>query len=142
MPVMPQNDAGWRIEPPVSVPVAAGARRAGPGTGAPPGGAAGGGAAGPGGGRRGGGGGVVWGPAAAGAGRAAPAPARPREGPPGMRLRSQGLRTGAGPGWPQGATAEFSLDEPIANSSQLSLPSVTAPACASWRTTVASNGDW
>ena len=28
MPVTPANDAGWRIEPPVSVPVAAGARRA------------------------------------------------------------------------------------------------------------------
>ena len=28
MPVMPQNAAGWRMEPPVSVPVAAGARRA------------------------------------------------------------------------------------------------------------------
>ena len=27
MPVTPQNEAGWRIEPPVSVPVAAGARR-------------------------------------------------------------------------------------------------------------------
>ncbi len=28
MPVMPQNEAGWRIEPPVSVPVAAGTSRA------------------------------------------------------------------------------------------------------------------
>ena len=28
MPVTPQKAAGWRIEPPVSVPVAAGARRA------------------------------------------------------------------------------------------------------------------
>ena len=28
MPVTPQNDAGWRIEPPVSVPVLAGIRRA------------------------------------------------------------------------------------------------------------------
>ena len=27
-PVKPQNDAGWRIEPPVSVPVANGARSA------------------------------------------------------------------------------------------------------------------
>src|SRR6218665_1184669 len=126
MPVMPQNDAGWRIEPPGSVPVAAGARRAGPAPGAPPGGVAPRGSV----------------PGAAGARRAATATALPPEEPPGMRLRSQGLRTGAGPGWPQGATAEFSLDEPIANSSQLSLPSVTAPACASWRTTVASNGDW
>ena len=28
MPVTPQKEAGWRIEPPVSVPVAAGATRA------------------------------------------------------------------------------------------------------------------
>ena len=28
MPVMPLSDAGWRIEPPVSVPVAAGTSRA------------------------------------------------------------------------------------------------------------------
>ena len=28
MPVIPQNEAGWRIDPPVSVPVAAGTRRA------------------------------------------------------------------------------------------------------------------
>src|SRR6218665_1918038 len=100
MPVMPQNDAGWRIEPPVSVPVAAGARRA------------------------------------------APAPALPPGEAPGRGLRAPGVGPGDGPRWPQGATAEFSLDEPIAISSQLSLPSVTAPACASWRTTVASNGDW
>ena len=44
----------------------------------------------------------------------------PPEEPPGTRLSSQGLRTGP--------KAEFSLDEPIANSSQLSLPSVTVPA--------------
>src|SRR6218665_3107668 len=115
MPVMPQNDAGWRIEPPVSVPLAAGARRAAPAPAPPPGGPPGKGPRAPGGGTRGG----------------AAATALPPEEPPGVRLRSQGLRTGAGPGWPQGATAEFSLDEPIANSSQLSLPSVTAPACAS-----------
>ena len=28
MPQMPDSDAGWRIEPPVSVPVAPGTRRA------------------------------------------------------------------------------------------------------------------
>jgi hypothetical protein len=39
-----------------------------------------------------------------------------------------------------GAKAEFSLPEPMANSSQFSLPSVTAPASASRATTVASNG--
>ncbi|MNE98017.1 hypothetical protein D3C80_1964640 [compost metagenome] len=100
MPVMPQNDAGWRIEPPVSVPVTAGARRA------------------------------------------ATATALPPDEPPGMRSVSQGLRTGAEASKPTGNTAEFSLDEPIANSSQLSLPSVTAPASASLVTTVASKGDW
>jgi hypothetical protein len=36
--------------------------------------------------------------------------------------------------------AEFSVLEPIANSSQLSLPSVTVPASARRATTVASNG--
>jgi hypothetical protein len=36
MPVMPQNEAGWRIEPPVSVPVAAGARPAATATALPP----------------------------------------------------------------------------------------------------------
>ncbi len=91
MPVMPQNDAGCRIEPPVSVPVAAGARRA------------------------------------------ATATALPPDEPPGMRAMSQGFFTG----W----YAEFSLDEPIANSSQFNLPSVTTPASASFATTVASNGE-
>src|SRR6218665_3714797 len=107
MPVMPQNDAGWRIEPPVSVPVAAGARRAGPAPAVAPEGP-------PGVRLRGRG---LRTRAGRGGGQGGPATARalPREGPPGMRLRSQGLRTGAGPGWPQGATAEFSLDEPIAN---------------------------
>ena len=91
MPVMPQKAAGWRIEPPVSVPVTAGASRA------------------------------------------ATATALPPDEPPGTRVRSQGLRAG----W----YAEFSLPEPIANSSQLSLPSITTPASASLRTTVASNGE-
>ena len=78
MPVMPQKLAGWRIEPPVSVPVAAGVNRADT------------------------------------------AAALPPDEPPGTRDASQGLRTG----W----NAEFSLPEPIANSSQLSLPNVTMPA--------------
>ncbi|MCY1221347.1 hypothetical protein D9M72_334000 [compost metagenome] len=90
MPVMPENDAGWRIEPPVSVPVAAGARPA------------------------------------------ATAAAEPPDEPPGTRLVSHGLRTGP--------KCEFSLDEPIANSSILVLPSVTMPAAAMRSTTVASNG--
>ena len=80
MPVMPVKLAGWRIEPPVSVPVAAGNSRA------------------------------------------ATAAAEPPDEPPGTRLMSHGLR--AVP------NAEFSLPDPIANSSQLSLPSVTMPAPA------------
>src|SRR6185369_633507 len=99
MPVIPQKEAGWRIEPPVSVPVAAGASRA------------------------------------------ATATALPPDEPPGMRDVSHGFLAGR--------YAEFSLDEPIANSSQLSLPKVTAPApgpCpgAPWpslATTEASNGE-
>ena len=94
MPVMPVKLAGWRIEPPVSVPVAAGTRRA------------------------------------------ATAAAEPPDEPPGTRDTSHGFCTGR--------KAEFSLPEPIANSSQLSLPSVTMPAPPSARprraTTVASNG--
>ena len=90
MPVMPQKLAGWRIEPPVSVPVAAGSRRA------------------------------------------ATAAADPPDEPPGTRLSSQGFRVTC--------QAEFSVLEPIANSSQLSLPRVTVPASARRATTVASNG--
>ena len=99
MPVTPQKPAGWRIEPPVSLPVAAGARRA------------------------------------------ATALDEPPEEPPGTRALFQGLRTGCGASNPTGATPEFSLAPPMANSSQLSLPSVTQPASASWRTMVASNGE-
>ena len=51
---------------------------------------------------------------------AATAAALPPLLPPGTRERSQGLRTGR--------YAEFSVDEPIANSSQLVLPITTAPA--------------
>jgi hypothetical protein len=90
MPVIPENAAGSRIEPPVSVPVAAGARRA------------------------------------------ATAAADPPEEPPGTAARSHGFRT-----LPK---ALFSLLDPIANSSQLSLPRQTIPARASRSTTVASNG--
>ena len=52
--------------------------------------------------------------------RAATAVAEPPEEPPGTRVRSQGLRVSP--------SAEFSVDEPIANSSMLSLPTRTAPA--------------
>src|SRR5882672_9183752 len=91
MPVTPHRAAGWRIEPPVSVAVAAGTRRA------------------------------------------ATAAAEPPEEPPGTRFGSQGLRTG--PKW------LVSLDEPIANSSILVLPSTTTPAARSFDTTVASYGE-
>src|SRR5512132_2653065 len=89
-PTTPQNAAGWRTEPPVSVPSAAAASSA---------------------------------PTAA---------ADPPDEPPGTRSRSHGLRVGL--------KAECSVDEPIANSSMLVLPSITAPAAPSRTTTVASYG--
>jgi hypothetical protein len=56
---------------------------------------------------------------------------RARE-PPGTAVLSHGFFTAP--------KAEFSLAEPMANSSQLSLPSVTMPAARNFSTTVASNG--
>src|SRR5687768_7892393 len=91
MPVTPHSDAGWRIEPPVSVAVAMGEIRA------------------------------------------ATAAAEPPELPPGTSLGFQGLRTGP--------YQLVSLDEPMANSSMLVLPSMTMPAALSFSTTVASYGD-
>ncbi len=79
-PTMPHSAAGWRMEPPVSVPSAHGARPA------------------------------------------ATAAALPPEEPPGTRARSHGLRTVPKP--------EFSLEEPIANSSWLVFASSVAPASA------------
>src|ERR1700738_3723204 len=87
---MPQSAAGWRIEPPVSVPSA---HRASP---------------------------------------AATAAALPPEEPPGTRPRSHGLRTGP--------KAEFSVEEPIANSSWLVFASSGAPASARRATEVAVYG--
>src|SRR5258706_9369459 len=52
--------------------------------------------------------------------------------PPGTRVTSCGLRVGP--------KAEFSVDEPIANSSRLVLPITIAPAARSRATTVASYG--
>ena len=65
------------------------------------------------------------------AGRQPPATAaaEPPEDPPGTRSRSQGLRTGP--------NAEFSFEDPIANSSMLVLPSTEAPASVSRRTAAA-----
>src|ERR1700742_567864 len=82
-PTMPQNAAGWRIEPPVSVPVAPRQRFA------------------------------------------ATAAAEPPEEPPGTSLTSEPLRRH---GEATGPKYDVSFDEPMANSSQLSLPSMTAPS--------------
>src|SRR5581483_3358697 len=71
-------------------------------------------------------------PSAYGASPAATAAADPPEEPPGTRSRSHGLRVGK--------NAEFSVEEPIANSSMFVLPTITAPASNSRRTTVASYG--
>src|SRR5688572_6516471 len=59
-------------------------------------------------------------PRAIGAMHAATAAALPPEEPPAVRVGSQGLRVGP--------KAEFSVDEPIANSSMLVVPIGTAPA--------------
>ncbi len=69
-------------------------------------------------------------PSASGVRPAATATADPPLDPPGMRSSAQGLR--------DGPNAEFSVDEPIANSSQLVLPMMTAPARVRRDTTVAS----
>jgi hypothetical protein len=90
MPTTPQNDAGWRTEPPVSDPSA-----------------------------------IRTIPAATQA-------ADPPDDPPGTRVGSSGFL--AGP------NAEFSVDEPIANSSMFVLPMTIAPAVRSRVTTVDSNG--
>jgi hypothetical protein len=89
-PTIPHSDAGWRIDPPVSVPIDQGAVPA------------------------------------------ATAAAEPPEEPPGTRSGSQGFRTGPKP--------EFSVDEPIANSSWLVLPSTGAPASRRRVTAVAVYG--
>ncbi len=63
---------------------------------------------------------------------AATAAADPPLDPPGTLSGSTGLRTGP--------YAEFSFDDPIANSSQFSFPSRTAPAASSLATAVQSYG--
>ena len=60
---------------------------------------------------------------------AASAAEEPPEEPPGTRVVSHGFF--AGP------KAEFSVDEPMANSSRTVLPSTMAPASSSLRTAVA-----
>ena len=71
-------------------------------------------------------------PRASGANPAATAAALPPDDPPGTRLVSRGFLVGP--------KAEFSVDEPIANSSRLVLPTATAPAARNRSTTVASYG--
>src|SRR5487761_2713044 len=63
---------------------------------------------------------------------AATAAAEPPDDPPGTREGSSGLRVGP--------KAEFSVDEPIANSSRLVLPITTAPAARTRSAAVASYG--
>src|ERR1035437_9538288 len=71
-------------------------------------------------------------PSATGANPAATAAAEPPEEPPGTRLVSWGFRVGP--------KAELSVDEPMANSSILVLPTMTPPASTNRVTTVASYG--
>src|SRR5215510_10201496 len=71
-------------------------------------------------------------PRARGTIRAATAAADPPLDPPGVRSSAHGFFVGP--------NAEFSVDEPIANSSQLVLPTMTAPAASSRSTTAASYG--
>src|SRR4051794_25897794 len=63
---------------------------------------------------------------------AATAAALPPDEPPGTRAGSCGLRVGP--------KAEFSVDDPIANSSRFVLPTTTAPAPTTRSTTVAVYG--
>src|SRR3954453_13882513 len=109
MPTMPHRLAGWRVEAPVSGAVAPRGRPAAPAAGGvqPP----------------------VSVPIAHGAVPAATAAALPPDDPPGTRVRSHGFWTGPKP--------ECSLEEPMANSSWLVLPSRGAPAARMFSTTVA-----
>src|SRR5580700_9996543 len=90
MPTVPVSAAGWRMDPPVSLPSEHDTMRA------------------------------------------ATAAALPADDPPGVRVRSHGLRVGP--------KALFSLDEPIANSSKFVLPMTIASAARSRAMTVASYG--
>src|SRR5690348_3653844 len=71
-------------------------------------------------------------PSASGVMPAATATADPPLVPPGILVGSQGFIVGP--------NADVSVDEPIANSSQFALPTMTAPAASSRCTTVASYG--
>ena len=69
-------------------------------------------------------------PRASGASAAATAAAEPPLEPPGTRLKSQGFRVGK--------KDEFSVEEPMANSSRFVFPNMGRPALRSSLTTVAS----
>src|ERR1700716_472884 len=71
-------------------------------------------------------------PRARGAMCAATAAADPPLEPPGVRSSAHGFFVGP--------KAEFSVDDPMANSSQFVLPTMTAPAACRRSTTVASYG--
>src|SRR6516165_12500871 len=71
-------------------------------------------------------------PTPSGASKAATAAEEPPEEPPGTRARSHGLC--------DGPNAEFSVDEPMANSSMLVLPRITTPASRRRLVMVASYG--
>src|SRR4029453_2763510 len=73
-------------------------------------------------------------PSATGTIPAATAAAEPPDDPPGTRDVSQGFLTGP--------NAEFSFEEPIANSSQFVLPMITAPASLNLSIAVALYGGW
>src|ERR1700680_2625712 len=88
MPTVPVSAAGWRMEPPVSVAVAARHRSAATAAEEPP--------------------------------EEPPGTSLSLDSVPPLSLRRHGETTGP--------KALVSLEEPIANSSQLSLPSMTAPA--------------
>ena len=70
-------------------------------------------------------------PSAHGASPALTAAADPPPEPPGTRVGSQGFRVGP--------NAEFSVEEPIANSSRFVFPSSGRPASLQRAATVASN---
>src|SRR5215471_19167142 len=71
-------------------------------------------------------------PSARGAMPAATATADPPLDPPGIRSGAHGLRVGP--------NAEFSVEDPMANSSQFVLPTTMAPALSRRATAVASKG--
>src|SRR5204863_302798 len=71
-------------------------------------------------------------PNASGVMPAATATADPPLEPPGIRSSAHGFLVGP--------NAEFSVDDPMANSSQLVFPTMTAPAASRRATAVASNG--